>query len=200
MYNLENVGIATLVSGTLSFALYYIISQVRERNLGIMHYVGLGILFILLSYQSFKFMEAWNERIAIEQTLEGINDWTNGVADFVDEFDKQNGGNGETSKHIKDALNNPLVQKGLNLFGLKTEVSGGMTLEMAEKLKTKYNWYMFRRTCWMFGFIIIYIICAMNIHGCQAFGSRKPSVSTNRISHRPSSRINGKYTKRHLNR
>lgn len=196
MFSIENIGIAIFVSGIITFVLFYVTTQIKKGYLGIPNLIGLGMLFILLSYQSYKFMGAWDERAAIEETLDGINGLADDAIDFVDELDRQNGGNGETGKQIKDAMNNPLVQKGLSLFGIDVGMNGKMTIEMAEKLKAKYNWYMFRRNCWMLGFILIYGIFATMIPASDATGNNRLSHSTNRGTRRPSSRNNGYHSRR----
>lgn len=193
---IENLGIALLISGILSFGLYFLLSQLRGKVFGLIHFVGLGILFMLLCYQTYRFMCAWDEKNAIEETMEGINNWADDAIDFIDELDRQNGGNGETGKQIKDAINNPLVQKGLSLFGIDVGMNGKMTIEMAEKLKTKYNWYMFRRICWMLGFILIYGIFVAMIPASDTTGNSRLSHSANRGSRRPSSRNNGYHSRR----
>lgn len=196
MFSIENIGLAIIVSGIISFFFYYVTSQIKKGYLGIQHFVGLGVLFILLSYQTYKLMGAWDERVAIEETLNGINGMADDAIDFIDELDKQNGGTGDTGKQIKDAMNNPLVQKGLNLFGIDVSMNGKMTIEMAEKLKTKYNWYMFRRVCWMLGFMLLYGIFVTIIPASDTTGNNRLSNSANRGSRRPSSRINGYHSRR----
>ncbi len=196
MFSIENIGIAFIVSGIISYFLYYVTTQIKKGYLGMPGFMGLGILFILLSYQTYKFMGAWDEKTMIEETMEGINDWADDAIDFVDELDRQNGGNGETGKHIKDAMNNPLIQKGLSLFGIDVGMNGKMTIEMAEKLKTKYNWYMFRRVCWMLGFMLLYGIFVTIIPASDTTGNNRSSHSANRGSRRPSSRNNGYHSRR----
>lgn len=192
----ENIGITLLISGIISFGIYFIFSQLQSKVFGLLHFVGLGVLFVLLSYQSYRFLCAWDEKTMIEETMEGINGWADDAIDFVDELDRQNGGNGETGKQIKDAMNNPLVQKGLSLFGIDVSMNGKMNIEMAEKLKTKYNWYMFRRICWMLGFILIYGIFVTMIPDNNMTGNNRLSHSANRGSRRPSSRNNGYHSRR----
>lgn len=193
---IENIGIALLVSGLLSLGLYFLLSHLQSKSFGTFHFVGLGVLFILLSYQSYRFMCAWDEKTAIEETMEGISDWADDAIDFVDEFDRQNGGNGDTGKHIKESMNNPLVQKGLRLFGIDVGNNGKMTIEMCEKLKTHYNWYLFRRICWMLGFIIIYAIIVSLIPASESKSYKSSTHSSNRSSRRPSSRNNGYNSRR----
>lgn len=193
---IENIGIALIVSGVLSLAIYYLFSQLIGRIFGMVHYIGLGVLFLLLTYQSYRLVCALNEKTAIEKTLDNVNNWTDDAIDFVDELARQNGGMRNAGKQIKDAMNNPLMQKGLNLFGVN--VSGGekMTIEMGETLKTKYNWYMVRRICWMLGFILIYGIFAILIPKSDTTNVNRPMHSANRSSLRPSSRNNGYHYRR----
>ena len=145
---IENIGITLLVAGVLTFVTYFLAAQFKNGMLGLAHYVCLGLLFLMLSYQTYRFIEAWNAKTAIEETLAGINSWADDALDFINEVDKQNGGNGQSMEIIRDAMNNPLIQKGLNLFGINVGGEGQMTVEMGEKLKSEYNWYMFRRVCW----------------------------------------------------
>lgn len=186
---IENIGIALLISGLLSFGLYFIISRLY-KVFGIFHFVGLGVLFVLLSYQSYRFLCAWDEKTAIEETMMGINEWTNDAIDFVDELDRQSGGNGKTGKQIKESMNNPLVQKGFSLFGINIGMNKNMTNEMGERLKTKYNWYMFQRVCWMLGFIFVYVLFAAMIPVSNSTNNNRLTHSPNRRSRRPSSRNN----------
>lgn len=196
MFSIENVFIALFVSGIISSILYYVVTQIKKGYLGIPNIIGLGVLFFLMSYQTYKFMAAWDERAAIEETMEGINEWADDAIDFADELDRQNGGNGEAGKQIKNAMNNPVVQKALGMFGIDVGMNGKTTIEMAEKLKTKYNWYMFRRICWTLGFILIYGIFVIMIPTNDMIGNNRLSHSTNRGSRRPSSRNNGYHSRR----
>lgn len=193
---IENIGIALLISGALSFCLYFILSQLQGKVFGLLHFVGLGVLFILLSYQSYRFICAWDEKSTIEETMEGITNWADDAIDFVDELDRQSGGNGKASKQIKEAMNNPLVQKGFCLFGIDVGMNGNMSIEMGEELKTKYNWYMFRRICWMGGFILLYVIFAIMIPAGETSNYRRSTYSASRSSRRPSSRNNGYHSRR----
>lgn len=181
MFSIENIGIAILASGIITFALYFATTQMKKDYLSGVHFIGLGILFILLSFQSYKFIGAWDDRTAIEETLVGINSLADDTIDFIDELDKQNGGTGDIGTQIKDAMNNPLLQKGLKIFGIDINMDGKMTIEMAEKLRSEYNWYMFRRVCWMLGFIILYFIIAM-LTPTSLNGSYSDDRNTRRFS------------------
>lgn len=186
---IENIGIALLISGILSYGVYMLLSMLRNNTLGSPHIVGLGVLFLLLSYQSYRLMYAWDEKNAIEETMNGINGWADDAIDFINELDKQNGGNGEAGKQIKDAMNSSLMQKGLAMFGLDVDTNGRMTIEMGEKLKNKYKWYMFRRVCWMLGFILIFVIFTAIISFCDENHYRQTHTLA-RNSHRTISRRN----------
>ena len=119
-----------MAAGVLTFAAYVLASQFKAGALGVAHYAGMGVLFMLLSYQSYRLLDAWDEKNAIEDALEGINSWSDNAIDFIDEVDKQNGCNGHAGKQIRDAMSNPLIQQGLNLFGIELGVDGQMTVEM----------------------------------------------------------------------
>lgn len=190
---IENIGIAVLISGAFAFVLFYCISQIKGRALGPLHFAGLCVLFLLMSYQSYRLLDAWDEKNAIEKMMEGVNTWADDAIDFVEELDKQNGGNGDAGKQIKEAMNNPLVQKGLNLFGIEVGSNGKMTVEMGEKLKSEYNWYMIRRICWIFGFMLAYAIFAILAPGIEPTGYKR---SSSRRTRPQSSRNRGHYSRR----
>ena len=178
-----NIVVALLVAGALAFVAYFIVTQLQNSRLGPAHYVGLGVLFLLISYQTFRFMGAWDEKTAIENILGSINSLADNAIEFIDEVDRQNGGNGQTSQQIKDVINNPLMQKGLSLFGIDVGVDGQMTVEMGEKLKSEYNWYMFRRVCWILGFMISFVVIAMFLPTRPS--SHYHTRSTERVAQRP---------------
>lgn len=173
MSSLENIGIALLLSVVCCFILYYITIQFKKGSLAALHYVALAIVFLLLSYQSFQLMDAWDEKIAIEDAMSGINSYAGDALDFLDEMDRHNGGNGEVGQNIRELANSPLAQKGLGLLGIDVCSDGRLSLEMSEKLKTEYNWYMFRRGCWMLGFMVIYLIIAYYIPTESKYTSRR---------------------------
>ena len=184
---IENIGIALMVAGALTFVAYFIVSQIKRGWLGMAHYVGLGVLFLLFIYQSYKFMDAWDEKSAIEEALDGINSFADNAIEFAEELDKQNGGNGQTGQQIKDAISNPLVQKGLIMFGLNVGVNGQITVEMGERLKSEYNKYMFKRACWILGFMAAYVIISLFLSS-PGLSSGHHSRSSERTA-RHSSRI-----------
>lgn len=192
---IANIGIALILSGVLSFALFMIISKIKGDALNVVHISGLGVLFVLLSYQSYKLMSAWDERVAIEEAMDEINSLADNAVDFVDELDKQSGGKGDAGRKIREAMNNPLVQKGLALFGFDVNTKEGLTIEMGEKLKTKYNWYMFRRVCWMLGFMIVYATVAFLYSPTSGYNQRQRP--TDRNLSRPSSHNRKYHSRRH---
>ena len=158
---IENIGFAFIAAGVLTFVAYFIASMLKGGRPGVAHYAGMVVLFMLLSYQSYRLLDAWDEKNAIEDVLEGLNSWTDNAIDFIDEVDRQSGGNGHTGEQIRNVMSNPLIKQGVKLFGVDVGVDGQMTVEMGERLKSEYNWYMFRRVCWMLGLMIAYLIIAM---------------------------------------
>lgn len=85
----------------------------------------------------------------------------------------------ELHQVIRDALN---------------EASGFVDVFL--KLQYPNHWYMFRRICWMLGFILLHGIFVTIIPASDTTVNNRLSTSANRGSRRPSSRNNGYHFRR----
>ena len=185
---IENIGIAFILAVILTFVAYFLASKIK-RELSVPHYVGLGILFLLLSYQSYRFMNAWDEKNAIEEVIESLNSMKDDAIDLINEDANRNGVARQFDEQFKEIMNNPFVQLSLKLYGIDISDDGKMTVEMGEKLKSEYNWYMFRRVCWILGFMAVFLIVSTVLpEGSSAGYRQRTSDRGGRHTSRPQRR------------